>query len=169
MNSKITKIVLFAVLALAFFLRVYKVNSIPPSLNWDETSIAYNAYSILKSGRDEWGRLLPLNFKSYGEYKLPAQIYASIPGIAVFGLNELGVRITPVIYGTLTVLLLFFLAKEISKSYRVGILSAFLLAISPWHIQLTRASFESSFSVFWVVLGVWLFIKGFRDRKFWVW
>lgn len=169
MNSKITKIVLFAVLALAFFLRVYKVDSIPPSLNWDETSIAYNAYSILKSGRDEWGRLLPLNFKSYGEYKLPAQIYASIPGIAVFGLNELGVRITPVIYGTLTVLLLFFLAKEISKSYKVGMLSAFLLAISPWHIQLTRASFESSFSVFWVVLGVWLFIKGFRDRKFWLW
>ncbi len=169
MKSKITKIILFAVVALAFLLRVYKVDSVPPSLNWDETSIGYNAYSILKSGRDEWGGLLPLNFKSYGEYKLPVQIYASIPGIAVFGLNELGVRITPVIYGTLTVLLLFFLAKEILKNYRVGILSAFLLAISPWHIQLTRASFESSFSVFWVVLGVWLFIKGFRDRKFWLW
>ena len=50
------------------------------------------------------GEFVPLHFKSFGEYKLPAQIYASIPGIYFFGLNELGVRITPVVYGTLTVL-----------------------------------------------------------------
>jgi len=157
------------ILVLAFLLRFNRVTTDPPSLNWDEVSIGYNAYSILKTGKDEWGASFPLNFKSYGEYKLPAQIYASIPGIAIFGLNELGVRITPVIYGTLTVLLLYFLAKEISKSKGVGLTSAFLLAISPWHIQLTRASFESSFSVFWVSLGVWLFVKGFKDKKFWLW
>jgi 4-amino-4-deoxy-L-arabinose transferase-like glycosyltransferase len=168
--SKYYKIFLvLLVVGFAFFLRFNNVANDPPSLNWDETSIGYNAYSILKSGKDEWGVVMPLHFKSYGEYKLPAQIYASIPGIAIFGLNELGVRITPVIYGTLTVLLLFFLAKEISKNFWVGILSAFLLGISPWHIQLTRASFESSFSVFWVVLGAWLFIKGFKERKYWFW
>lgn len=164
----VNKIILGLVVILAFFLRFYRVTQDAPSLNWDETAIGYNAYSILKTGRDEWGKFLPLHFKSYGEYKLPAQIYASIPGIAIFGLNELGVRITPVIYGTLTVLFLFFLAKEISKNSWVGALSAFLLAISPWHIQLTRASFESSFSVFWVTLGAWLFIKGFRDKKYWL-
>ena len=98
---------------LAFVLRFYGVTQNPPSLNWDEASISYNAYSILNTGRDEWGKLLPVHFKSYGEYKLPAQVYASIPGIAIFGLNEFGVRITPVIYGTLTVLLLFLLAKEL--------------------------------------------------------
>ncbi|KKR58602.1 MAG: hypothetical protein UT96_C0002G0005 [Candidatus Woesebacteria bacterium GW2011_GWC2_40_30] len=92
-------VILGLIVALAFFLRIYKVTSIPPSLNWDEVSIGYNAYSILKTSKDEWGVKFPLNFKSYGEYKLPAQIYASIPGIAVFGLNEFGVRITPVIYG----------------------------------------------------------------------
>lgn len=164
MNKKIFAI-LGLVIILAFFLRFYKVTGIPPSLNWDEVSISYNAYSVLKTGRDEWGVLLPIHFKAYGEYKLPAQVYASIPGIAVFGLNELGVRITPVIYGTLTVLLMFFLGRAIFQSSFVGILAAFLLAISPWHIQLTRASFESSFAVFWLVLGVWLFVKGFSGNK----
>ena len=164
---------------LAFVLRFCKVTQDPPSLNWDEVSIGYNAYSILKTGRDEWGKLLPAHFKSYGEYKLPAQIYASIPGIAIFGLNELGVRITPAIYGTLTVLLLYFLAKEIFKNEWTALISSFFLAISPWHIQLTRASFESSFSVFWVTLGAWLFIKGFTqhqnggagftNKKYWLW
>lgn len=167
MNKKIV-VFLVLIVALGFFLRFYQVTENPPSLNWDEVSIGYNAYSILKTGRDEWGQLIPINFKSYGEYKLPAQIYASIPGIFIFGLNELGVRITPVIYGTLTILLLFFLARKIFKNDFIGLTSAFLLAISPWHIQLTRASFESSFSVFWVVLGLWFLVKGFAVRKWWI-
>ena len=156
---------MFLIIALSFFLRVYKVSSIPPALNWDEVSIAYNAYSVLKTGRDEWGQFLPLHFKSYGEYKLPAQIYASIPGIAIFGLNEFGVRITPVIYGTLTVLLLYLLIQEAFKIRSVSLMSAFLLAVSPWHVQLTRASFESSFSLFWVLMAIWFLLKGLKKPK----
>lgn len=167
MNRKIY-ISLTLIVILAFLLRFYKVTEISPSLNWDEVSIAYNAYSILNTGKDEWGQFFPLHFKAYGEYKLPVQIYASIPGIYFFGLNELGVRITPVIYGTLTVLLMFFLGRVLFQSNIVGLVSAFLLAISPWHIQLTRASFESSFATFWVVLGIWLFVKGFKDEKWFI-
>lgn len=156
---------------IAFGLRVYKITSIPPSLNWDETSIGYNAYSILKTGKDEWGEFMPLHFRSFGEYKLPGQIYASIPGVAIFGLNEFGVRITPIVYGTLTVLLLYFLLMEMFKSLTaqakktISLISAFLLAISPWHIQLTRGSFESSFSLFWVMMGIWFLLKGFKNKK----
>ncbi|OGE24560.1 hypothetical protein A2688_02390 [Candidatus Daviesbacteria bacterium RIFCSPHIGHO2_01_FULL_38_8] len=163
--SKIKLFSLFIIILLAFVLRFYRVVDVPPSLNWDEVSIGYNAYSILKTGRDEWGALLPTHFKSYGEYKLPVQIYASIPAIAIFDLNDFSVRLTPVIYGTLTVLLIFLLGRGLFKSNVVGLASAFLLAISPWHIQLTRASFESSFALFWIVLGVWLLLKGFYHPK----
>lgn len=156
------------IVLLSFFLRFNKVTEDPPALNWDEVSIGYNAYSILKTGKDEWNQPFPIHFKAYGEYKLPVQIYGSIPGIYLFGLNELGVRITPVIYGTLTVLLLFFLGKALFDSELAGLASAFLLGISPWHIHLTRASFESSFATFWVVLGIWLFIKGFKKEKWFI-
>ena len=168
MKSKVIQwLLVTAILLIGFAARFYKVTEVPPSLNWDETSIAYNAYSILTSGKDEWGVSFPLNFKSYGEYKLPVQIYASIPGIFVFGLNELGVRITPIVYGTLTILLLYFLAKELFDK-KVALISSFFLAISPWHIQLTRASFESSFSVFWVLLGLLLLVKGLKKPWLWV-
>ncbi len=161
-------LILTLIIGLAFFVRFWNLTSTPPALNWDEVSIGYNAYSILKTGKDEWGELLPLHFKSYGEYKLPAQIYFSIPGIYFFGLTELGVRITPIIYGTLTVLLLFFLVRALFNDQKIALLSAFLLAISPWHVSLTRASFESSFSVFWVVMGIFFLVKGFKDPK-WLW
>ncbi|MEK7550232.1 MAG: glycosyltransferase family 39 protein [Patescibacteria group bacterium] len=160
--------IIFFVIFLAFWLRFYKITQNPPSLNWDEVSIGYNAYSILKTGKDEWGETFPTHFRSYGEYKLPAQIYFSIPGIAIFGLNELGVRITPVVYGTLTVLIVYFLASLLFKNRYIGLISAFLLAISPWHIHLTRASFESSFSLFWISLGALLLIKGFEKPKWWI-
>lgn len=158
-------IALFLIVALAFFLRFYKVTEIPPALNWDEVSIGYNAYSILKTGKDEWNQPFPIHFKAYGEYKLPLQIYASIPGIYFFGLNELGVRITPVIYGTLTVLVMFFGGSILFKSRLAGLISAFLLAVSPWHIHLTRASFESSLATFLVTIGIWFLVKGFKDQK----
>lgn len=167
MDKKIFSL-LFLIVTVAFFLRIYKVTEIPPSLNWDEVSIGYNAYSVLKTGRDEWGQFLPFFFKSYGEYKLPVQVYGSIPGIAIFGLNDFGVRITPVIYGTLTVFLIFCLTRKIFKNSVIALISAFLLAVSPWHIQLTRASFESSFALFWVVLGLWFFIKGFEKNIWWI-
>ena len=167
MKYKIYLTLFFIVIA-SFILRYYKVAEIPPSLNWDEVSIAYNSYSILKTGKDEWRQVLPVHFKAYGEYKLPAQIYASIPGVAIFGLNELGVRITPVLYGTLTVLVMFFLGRALFESELVGLISAFLLAISPWHIQLTRASFESSFATFWIVLAIWFLVKGFSKKKWFV-
>ncbi len=168
MSKKIWSLI-FVITLLAFFLRFYHVTEDPPSLNWDEVSIGYNAYSILKTGRDEWGEFMPIHFKSYGEYKLPAQIYASIPAIAIFGLNDFGVRITPVIYGTLTIFVLFFLTWEIYKNEWISFGSAFLLAISPWHIQLTRASFESSFAVFWFLLGLWFLIKGFEKSNWLIW
>lgn len=159
----------FLIVVLGFFLRFNQVTQNPPSLNWDEVSIGYNAYSILNTGRDEWNEFLPIHFKSYGEYKLPVQIYASVPGIAIFGLNDFGVRITSVVYGTLTVFLMFFLGRSLLGSALAGLISAFLLAISPWHIHLTRGSFESSLSVLWLVLGAWFLVKGFKDQKWWFW
>lgn len=156
------------IILVAFVLRFYNVTGIPPALNWDEVSIGYNAYSILKTGRDEWNQKFPLHFKSYGEYKLPMQIYASIPGIYFFGLNELGVRITPVVYGTLSVILMFFLGRALFQSQFVGLVAAFLLAISPWHIQLTRASFESSLATFFIIIGILFLVKGFNNQKWFV-
>ena len=79
---------LILILCLAAFLRFSALDRVPPSLNWDETAIAYNAYSILQTGKDEWGKSWPLlGFESFGEYKLPVFIYATIPGVGLFGLT----------------------------------------------------------------------------------
>ena len=104
---------LILILITAGLFRFWGLTKSPPALNWDEVSIGVNAYSILKTGRDEWGQFLPLSFRAYGEQKLPGMIYASIPGIAIFGLNEFGVRITPALIGILAVYALYLLGSQL--------------------------------------------------------
>lgn len=169
---KKTYIVLVLIGILAFFLRFYNATQIPPSLSWDEVSIGYNAYSILKTGRDEFGRFMPLDaFVAYGDYKPVLPIYLTVPFVALFGLTELAVRLPSVIAGTLTVFLTYFLVLELFwkleirnlKLQAVALLSALLLAVSPWHMQLSRAGFEANIALFFVVLGIWCVLKA-RER-----
>lgn len=158
---------LVLVVFIAFFLRVYKVDTIPPSLSWDEVSIGYNAYSIAKTGRDEHGRLLPFDtFVAYGDYKPPLPIYFTVPFVALLGLNELSVRLPSVLAGTLTILFSYLLVSELFKKRDRGLalLTALLLAISPWHIQLSRAGWEANIATCFIVLGVWLALSA-RDHK----
>lgn len=140
----------------ALFVRAYKVTSVPSSLSWDEVSIGYNAYSILKTGRDEHGRFLPIDtFVGYGDYKPPLAVYLTVPFVAVLGLTELAVRLPSVISGTLAVLLTYFLVSELYKRH-IALLSALLLAISPWHIQLSRAGWEANIALTILLFGIWL-------------
>jgi 4-amino-4-deoxy-L-arabinose transferase-like glycosyltransferase len=171
-SSWLMKCFLMVITVCALFLRTYVIAKDPPSLSWDEVSIGYNAYSILKTGRDEHGQFMPIAaFAAYGDYKPPFAIYVTVPFVALLGLNELAVRLPSALFGTATVLLTYFLVKELFTSQKknkfsgaLPILSAFVLAISPWHVNLSRAGFEANIALFFVVLGAWILLTT-RDHS----
>jgi 4-amino-4-deoxy-L-arabinose transferase-like glycosyltransferase len=155
---------LLCITIVALFLRVFQVSVNPPALNWDEVSIGYNAYSILKTGSDEHGRFLPIDsFIGYGDYKPPLAVYITVPFVAVFGLNELSVRLPSVLFGTAIVTLLYFLVVELLHNKRLGLWASFFIAISPWHINISRAGFEANIGLFFIVLGA-CFVLWARER-----
>ncbi len=165
-------LVLFLVVLLAGFLRFYKIDRVPVSLYWDEVSSSYNAYSILKTGKDEFGTPHPFLFRAFEDYKTPANIYLSAIPVSIFGLNEFSARFTSALLGTLTVLLTFFLARElIDKKFLgldsdyIALLAAFFLSISPWHLQFSRTGFEANTGLFFVVLGALLFFRYINFRN----
>lgn len=157
------------IIVLASTLRLYSLSKVPPSLYWDEVSLGYNAYSILKTGHDEHGKFLPVtNFGAFGDYKPPGYIYATVPSIAIFGLTEFAVRFPSALFGILTVALTYFLAKKLFNNQIVANLSAFFLAISPWHSQFSRAAFEANFGLFLSTLGIYMFIKFAKDKTIFI-
>lgn len=148
---------LIFLLFLATFLRIWQLNNNPPALNWDEVSHGYNAYSILQTGRDEWGKTFPLtSFRAYGDYKLPLYIYTTVPFITLLGLNEWSVRLPSAFAGIGTVILVFLLVKKVSCKFSLAFFSAFLLAVSQWHLVVSRAAFEANLALFFLVLGMFL-------------
>jgi len=172
------KLFLLLVVILAFFLRVFRITQAPPSLSWDEAAVGYNAYSIWKTGKDEFAQPLPFSFKSFGDYKSPLLIYLTVPFVGLLGLNEFAVRFPSAFFGTLTVLVIYLLTKELFKEKKeleignwkleIGLIAGFLLAISPWHLQFSRVAFEPNLALFFIVLGVWLFLKALKRPIFYL-
>lgn len=152
---------------IAALLRLPWLEVLPPAMSWDEVSIGYNAYSILTAARDEHGRFLPIDtFAAYGDYKPPLSIYLTVPSIAVFGLNSTGVRIPSAVFGILAVPLVYYLAGELFSGRKtarlVSIFAATILAISPWHIMLSRAGFEANIAFTFILAGITLLLSGRR-------
>lgn len=161
-------LILFAILLAAFFVRTFHISTNPPAISWDEASIGYNAFTILTTGKDEHGKFMPLDaFAAFGDYKPPVPIYLTVPFVAVFGLTELAVRLPSALAGVLTVWVLYLLVLELfsrsKQAKSVALVSAALLAVTPWHIMLSRTGFEANIALLFLVTGV-LFVLRSRSR-----
>ncbi len=152
-------LILILIITLGFLIRFYRISCYPPLL-WDEAALGYNAYSILKTARDEYGKLLPMVFKSFGDYKPGFYVYLSMPFVVIFGLNELSVRLPAIILGSLSPLFLFFLVKEIFKDRKLALLSAAVFSFLPWQIHFSRGAWEANLMVSFLILASYFFFKG---------
>ncbi len=166
-----SKLILLFLVILFLTTRLYFIGSIPGSVYWDEASIGYNAYSILKTGRDEWGEFLPLHFRAFGEFKLPVYIYSTIPFIYVFGLNEVSVRLPSVFYSLFSLIIIYFLVKKLTGNNSVSFLSCFLFVALPWNFIFSRTGYEASAGLFFflVFISVWFYFNPLvldKNRKF---
>lgn len=164
-GSIMKKTILLLIIALAFLLRLFKLGVNPPALYWDEASLGYNAYTIATSGKDEHGEFLPsARFMAFGDYKPPGYIYATVPSIWLFGLNEFSVRLPSMLAGLLMVVLTYFLTKELFGKSKVALLASFLLSVSAWAIHFSRAAFEANLAAFFNLAGIYFFLLSRRKK-----
>ncbi|MEK7543324.1 MAG: glycosyltransferase family 39 protein [Patescibacteria group bacterium] len=165
MKSKYTWILFGVILLIAFLLRFYKLGEIPNGLYQDETAIGYNAYSILTTGRDEHSSPYPLYFKSFGDWKLPVYIYLTAGSVRLFGLNGFSVRFPSALFGVLSIIVLYFYIRAITKNPTLALLASGLLAINPWHVFYSRATFEVSVALFFFLVGGLFLDLSLNNRK----
>lgn len=178
--SRITpKILFIVIIALAIFLRFWQLGTVPISPDWDEAALGYNAYSILHTGKDEYGVFLPRELRSYDDYKPPLYAYLAVPSIAMFGLNTRAVRIPSAVMGVLAVVGTYYLVLALFRHSRsvhekkkedgidrwniaqsVALLAALMLAISPWHLQFSRIAFEANSGITLNIWGLVAFFYG---------
>lgn len=152
------KLLFVSVIILAFILRVYNLGKTPSTLYGDEQAFAWNAFNILKLGQDEYGTPYPLQFRSFGDYKAPIPVYLLVPFIKLFGLNSFAIRLPIAIASTLTVIVSYYLAC-LFLNKKASLVAILLMAISPWHIHLSRGFFEAALSLLFYVTAIYFFLK----------
>ncbi len=163
-------LLLSCIIIIAIVLRFYHLGTNPPALTWDEASWGYNAYALGIDGKDEFGQFLPYKYlESFGDFKPPMYAYLDILPIKILGLTPFATRFPSAFFGALTVLITYFLVKQIfyKSKYKewYGLASALILAISPWHLMLSRAAFEANIATFFIVVGVWLFMYSLQQKQ----
>lgn len=165
MKNKKFLFIFLVILVFSAFLRLYRLSDVPPGVNRDEASIGYTAFSLLKTGSDEYGNHLPLSFQSFGDWKLPFYIYTTTIFVKVFGLSEIAIRLPSALFGIVTVGLTFLLVNKLFNNKTLALLTMFLVGISPWHLQLSRVASESNTAVFLILLAVILFLNGLKKAQ----
>jgi 4-amino-4-deoxy-L-arabinose transferase-like glycosyltransferase len=162
-----TKIVLLGIVFLGFLLRFINVGSIPAILNRDEAALAYNAYLLKETGKDEWGKTWPLALESFGDYKLPGYPFFLLGSFSLFGYNDFAVRLPSVLAGTGLIALSYFFAREFLaekekekktayKNEKLGLLFALMIALQPIFFFYSRIAFEANLALLFFLAGVFL-------------
>lgn len=160
------KYLFFALLSLIIifsaFLRLGFINATPDSLDWDEVSIGYNAWSVSETGKDEYGNGFPVTFRSFDDYKPPLYIYLTAILFKIFGPHETLIRIPSAVLGILTVFGTYLLVSQVFRRRNIALFSSFFVACSPWLIHFSRVAFEGSSSLFFLIFGAYFFLRSQR-------
>ena len=167
-SNAFTQVLIFIlILSVGIFARTWQFNQLPPGLNQDEASIGIDAYNIVHFGIDRNGFSYPVNFVSWGDGQNALYGYILMPFIAVGGLTPFVVRLPMLISGILTLPLVYFIAKRTFNNV-YALIAMFLLAISPWHIVLSRWGLESNILPFIFALGYICLMKSSLTNKWFI-
>ena len=172
--------VAFLIICVALVTRFYQLGNLPGGLTWDEAAIAYNGFSILETHRDEWLNLMPVSFKSFGDYKAPLAIYLNSIFTYYFGLDPWAIRLPFALAGVLSVIGMMLLAELVWRlslenktktktvffsSRTVGLIAGGVIALSPWHVLFSRVGFESGLALTELIWGVYFFFLWLKSQS----
>jgi 4-amino-4-deoxy-L-arabinose transferase-like glycosyltransferase len=154
-----------AILLLALLLRLPGLDRWPPAIHQDEASNGVDAWSLLTTGADRAGRVWPVFLQGFGSGDNRTSLYAilAIPGTALFGPGAVATRLPAALLGGWAVLATFLFVRRI-RGGRAAAAAALLLAISPWHIYLSRFGHEASITPAFLVTALWLV----ASRRWWM-
>ena len=163
---------LLLVLLIAGVIRFYGLLQNPISLYSDEVDMGYQALSLLKTGCDYSGFCFPVQFHSFSDVQPPLPIYfialTHLVGVPL----DLSIRLTSAIFGLLGILSTYFLVEKLAsknifnlKLPGIGLISAILLTLIPWHVTYSRIGFSLTTLYFFVTLGFLFFTEYLIERK----
>lgn len=159
--------IIFVFFLVSLFTLTFKLGENPPGVYVDEAVTGYNAYSILKTGKDEYGKDFPVAFRFFGSYSPPLYVYLTTIPIYFLGLNEFSVRVVSAILGSLMVLIIYlFLVKSSWFNKKIIPMALLLFIITPWNFFYARIGYEIYLGFFLFSLSALFLWLGLKVKAF---
>lgn len=158
-------IIAIALIAVGVIVRFYRFGSVPGGFNQDEAFAAYEAFSLLNYGVDSAGYTNPAYFVSWGSGMNVLESYLAIPFMWLFGCNEIAFRLPQLICAVFSMPVLYLLLRRLFNE-KTALIGLGLLAISPWHIMLSRWGLESNLAPAFLLFGFFFLVKGCEKNGF---
>lgn len=162
------RLLLIIIVLAAFLLRFVNLDRVPIGLTNDEANYGYDAYSILLTGKDQWGQTQPAAYlRGFGDYRLPVNTYITTLAVKLFGLNEFSVRIPAAVFGTLGILGCWVLVRKLFGK-KPALFAAIFLSVNPWHLGMSRFANESILAVFFTSAALYFLVRSdFPKKSYW--
>lgn len=158
-------LVLFGlVLLLGAALRVYHLSSVPSELIVDELDLYNSAHSIATTGHDIDGTLQPFFYCSLTRNP-PIYAIAGYASSLILGKDPFGLRFPAVIFGLISILALYGIARELTRRRDVALVAALTMAVSPVFIQFSRIAWEPSSELPFLLGGLYVLLRTFRRAE----
>ena len=145
--------------------RAALLTAVPAGVHQDEAFAAYEAYCLSADGMDSWGYRFPVYLTTWGSGMSVLLSLAAVPFVRVLGLNLLAVRLPMLILSCLTLPALYGCVRRLYGE-RTGLVSLFLLAVSPWHVALSRWALDANLAPAFLVFGLYFFLRSLEDARF---
>ncbi|HEX3557963.1 MAG TPA: glycosyltransferase family 39 protein [Pyrinomonadaceae bacterium] len=140
----------------------------PPGFYIDESSIAYNAHTIARDGRDEHEEAWPLFFRAFGDYKNPTYVYLLAALFRLTGPSILAARLLSATLGAAAALVLGLLGARVAGRREVGLFVCLTALLTPWLFELSRVVVEVA--MYPLALALFLLcVRRASERHRWTW
>ncbi len=157
-NLLLEILLLAAILSIAAFFRVYRLDELPPGLHYDEAFNATMAQRVL-SGVER-----PLFFRE-DLTEEPMAIYTTALVFALFGESAWSLRLTSALAGIAGVFALYAFARVLFPARGIAALAALVLATLYWHVNFSRLGMEPIFAPLTMTLCVLFLWRGLSPSK----
>ena len=149
---------LLGIVLVAFAFRVYRIDSLPAGLWWDE---AFNGLRVQRILADPSYRPVFVGGRALGATAL---WYTMVPFVAALGPTAAALRATAILAGTLGTLTTYLLGRELFGR-RVGLVAAAIIAVLTWSVNFSRIAFSATWSATLDALAAYLLIRALRTRR----
>jgi MFS family permease len=156
--------VLLTAMVLGMVLRMWDFGALPPGLNQDEASTAYDAFSLIRYGVDRHGFHFPVVLVSWGSGMYALASYVEAPFIWLFGLKVWSARL-PFLLAGVSAIPLFYLLLRDTADRRTARIGAVLLATSPWHVMVSRWGLDCNLFPFVFLLATLSLVRSIKHPR----